>query len=361
MATRIIYTVLDWGLGHATRSIPVIRELMLQGAEIILAGEGASLKILTDTFPHCTAVTLNGLQISYPEQGPDAWWAMSQLPSFRDAIRSEHAQMQKLVKQFNPQAIISDHRYGAYSVGIPSVFLAHQLRLLAGNVTGDAVLFTVHRHLLKPFNYFWVPDYAGDNNLSGELSHHPEVMKRFQPEFIGPQSRLSGVETAAIHERYDVLCICSGPEPSRTRFEKLMISETLKYGKRTLLLQGLPEKNEKSQHQNVTIISHADAETLKHYISDTPAVICRSGYSTLMDLAVIAKTACCIATPGQTEQEYLTEYLSAKSYIVSMSEKEFNLAEAEIRIKNCAFPQTNENRLREHIERFLKIINQSEC
>jgi UDP-N-acetylglucosamine:LPS N-acetylglucosamine transferase len=63
-------------------------------------------------------------------------------------------------------------------------------------------------------------------------------------------------------------------------------------------------------------------------IREAGIIVCRPGYSTLMDLAALGRNAVLVPTPGQTEQEYLAEYLAASGTFCSMSQEQFNLSEA---------------------------------
>jgi hypothetical protein len=62
----ILITPLDWGLGHATRCMPIIDLLQQQGAKILLAGNGYSLNLLKDKYPHLPFFELPAYDIQYP-------------------------------------------------------------------------------------------------------------------------------------------------------------------------------------------------------------------------------------------------------------------------------------------------------
>lgn len=77
--------------------------------------------------------------------------------------------------------------------------------------------------------------------------------------------------------------------------------------------------------EHVTYATHANAIDLAAALSTAQLVICRSGYSTLMDLAMLGKKALLIPTPGQSEQEYLAEHLQAQGIALSRRQAEMDL------------------------------------
>lgn len=299
---KVLYSVLDWGLGHATRSIPVIRALLDAGHTVILAGEGRSFQLLKEEFPQCQFEHLKGFRVKYPQRGMSLW-ALRNLPGMLYALAQEKKQTRELVRIHQPDLLISDHRYGFHDPQVPSYFIAHQLRIRAGWFSG--FLFRIHRMLIRKFDAVWVPDYENAPGLSGELAHHPSVKNAFNLSFIGPLSRLKEVLSVTPDRKYDVLILLSGPEPQRTNLENLCIEQLKNSDKKILLLQGKPESVEISSKGSITIQPGAGAGQLKGWMETTPVIICRPGYSTLMDLDATGRNALFIPTPGQTEQEYL--------------------------------------------------------
>ena len=82
---------LDWGLGHATRCIPVISEFLAQGCEVWLAGEGAQENLLKQEFPGLPFLPLKGYRIKYGRSSSGMLWNMlGQSPKIIKAIREEH-------------------------------------------------------------------------------------------------------------------------------------------------------------------------------------------------------------------------------------------------------------------------------
>lgn len=321
---RVLFTVLDWGLGHATRSIPVIEALLQRGYDVHLAGEGNSLLLLKNRFPNLSTHNLFGIQVSFSNS---SFGIIMMIPQILKSIKKEHEQFLNLCNELNPDLIISDNRYGAWHPTKQSIFIGHQLYLQAPNrfiKWMEPILFHFHSKFLKRFSKVWIPDAADENNLSGILAHHPSIAKSLKCEFIGPLSRFKITDNIPTENNYEVVVLISGPEPQRSIFQEACVKEAVLLNKKTLILLGQPHKNEKIIKGNITLVSHLADEDLLPILQQASFVVCRSGYSTLMDLAALNKSALCIPTPGQTEQEYLARHLSKHSQFTFQTQHEMN-------------------------------------
>ncbi|MFM1745675.1 MAG: hypothetical protein RLZZ630_1612, partial [Bacteroidota bacterium] len=189
--THILFTVLDWGLGHATRSIPLIRALIRNGARVTLAGEGSSLELLQQEFPQLESHTVEGIQVRYPNARLNQFWMFFQAIRINFSIRKEHRAFIALSKKIKPDAIVSDNRYGAWVKDIPSFLICHQLQvLLPSGLSGLQNLFNrLYRPLFSPFREIWVPDLEAPPGLAGILSH-PQVIPE-RTRYIGLLSRFN--------------------------------------------------------------------------------------------------------------------------------------------------------------------------
>ncbi|MFM7014686.1 MAG: glycosyltransferase, partial [Bacteroidota bacterium] len=188
----------------------------------------------------------------------------------------------------------------------------------------EPILFYFHLKFLKRFSKIWIPDAENENNLSGILSHHPSIQKNLICEFIGPLSRFKRSTDTTTTINYEVVVLISGPEPQRSIFQEACVKEAKRIKKKTLILLGLPNKKEMTTNGNITLASHLDHRQLSSTLINAKYIVCRSGYSTLMDLAALNKTALCIPTPGQTEQLYLAEHLSKQHKIVFQEQHSMN-------------------------------------
>jgi uncharacterized protein (TIGR00661 family) len=326
---RVLVAPLNWGLGHATRCIPVILEFLKQGAEVFIASDGRSLELLKKEFPKLIFFELKGYDIKYPENGSMVLQMILQAAKISKAIKAEHDELEKIVQRNNIDVVFSDNRYGCWNDKAHSVFMAHQLNIQSpqGLKWIEPLIFLKNKKYISRFNECWIPDFEGEENLSGKLSHPPKLNSI---KFIGPLSRFSFSEKRNASEAaYDLMVICSGPEPQRTIFEEMLTKEVLKTNLKAVLVKGITETEKQTeQKKNLKIISHADANEMQSLIESAALIISRPGYSSIMDLVTLGKKAIFIPTPGQTEQQYLAEYFLEKNYFYFSPQNKFNLQQA---------------------------------
>lgn len=300
---KVIITPLDWGLGHATRCVPVIRELMDTGHEVSVATSGSALILLKQEFPTLQFFELPSYNPIYSSNGWLVVKLLSQVFKFLDAVKKEHRQIQHLLNEHHFDLIISDHRYGCYSKNTKSIFITHQLNFLFSGFWkwGSALVNRWHHSKMKKFHAIWVPDLA-DSSLSGNLSK--SNLKNVM--FIGSLSRFSQ-PIDVTKKKYDLLVLISGPEPQRTIFESLVKTQLVKTAIRSFIVKGKPDgQGELSTNEKVSEANHLSTPQLQQAIEQSEFILCRSGYSTVMDLAKIKKkNVIFVPTPGQPEQEYL--------------------------------------------------------
>ena len=315
-------TPLNWGLGHATRCVPVIRELLKQKCEVVIAADGYPLKFLRQEFPHLEWVEFEGLKVEYADGKSQVGAMVRQLPRFLKGIWREHKELKKIVEQYEIDVVVSDNRFGLWCKGVHSVYMTHQLmvKMPRGLKWMERPVWLFHRWFIGHYDECWVPDLEGEDNLSGDLSHKYPLLKNTR--FIGPLSRFSttpvrwedvrvDAEALDLKERYDVVAVLSGPEPHRTNLEKQITDNsrlsTFDFQLSTLIVQGLPADDLRlAEHRDgIDYIPHLPTELLQWYMQEAGEIVCRSGYSSIMDLYTIGCKAHLIPTPGQTEQEYL--------------------------------------------------------
>lgn len=301
-----LIAVLDWGLGHASRSIALAQRLRAEGERISWAAAGQALEVLRRACPNDQIHVLPAYDIRY--QGHNMHLNMArQLPKIVATIRREHQVIDGIVRDFKVARLISDSRFGAYSSRCPSIFLTHQLHPIFGvPLAGYA-----YRQWLQRFDEYWVPDQAGPDRLSGKLSD-PSGYQHVK--YIGYLSRLAPYIDATVQLKYDHVCLLSGPEPQRSYLEQELLNRLSNEPGKHLIIRGVPNQVEDVQKGNCSIIGYTDAALTAQYLQAAHKVICRSGYSTLMDLRTLQKTNVeLIPTPGQTEQLYLAERWTAAS------------------------------------------------
>lgn len=333
MPTKILYAVLNWGLGHASRSIPVINLLLAQHIELVIASDGEALLLLQKEFPNLTFETLEAYNVQYSKNAKDFDKTIFfQLPKLGAVIKKEHQQTTDLIQKHQITHIISDNRYGVYSKNIPSVIICHQLTLQHHSKLNQSIMNQVHFKLLNKFQAIWVPDFKGENALAGNISITENKKLKSKTNYIGALSRFEKQKTEKI---YKLAIILSGPEPQRTILEKKLYTQAKQIGKKIAFVRGISSaENQLETNTKIKIFDLLQSKELNQVILESEAIVCRAGYSSVMDLIKLQKKAILIATPGQTEQEYLAEFLSKKDYFVSKTQAEINLHEDIIELTN---------------------------
>ena len=319
----ILVAPLNWGLGHVARCVPLIRTLESLGAEVLLASDGAALHLLRAEFPHLPAFELPSYRIRYDTYNM-VWNIARQLPRIVWAVRAEQAETERLVAAHGLRGIISDNRYGCFSRQANSVMLTHQPHPLVPSFLLDWPAQMVLRRALDKFDAVWVPDAAGEPNLSGQLSHS-EKTAHPNTQFAGILTRLKPYPR---EREYDVAVVLSGPEPQRSILENRLMEQAMSLPQDFIFIQG---KTQSKQHyrvgENIEVVSYLTSKDLNNVLMASRIVVCRSGYSSIMDLAVLGKKAILIPTPGQTEQEYLAQSLAAQGLFLAQHQDKINLEE----------------------------------
>jgi hypothetical protein len=329
---KLLVAPLDWGLGHATRCVPVIRDLINNNCEVWLAGEGTQEKLLREEFPSLSFLPLKGYRIKYAKNG-FMGKILLQAPSILRSIREENKWLKEQVSKFGFEAVVSDNRYGLYHEKIFSVFITHQLCIKSSlGKWSEKILQQWNYKFIDRFHECWVPDEKGENNLAGELSH-PVNMPLIPTKYIGPLSRFVGKDSFGEKKDIDenknhLLFILSGPEPQRTILENKVIDQIVSYPATATIVRGLPgEKNIVPSTNTIHFYNHLSSDELNNEAMKAEFILSRSGYSTVMDIAMLRKKSILVPTPGQTEQEYLADYLMNKQFSFCVKQNNFSLLE----------------------------------
>lgn len=322
---NILICPLNWGLGHASRCIPLIKLLIELKRRVIIASDGASLDLLRREFPDLDSFSLPPYKIKYSENGRLSIEMLIQLPGLIRSARREKKVLEEFIDKYKIDLVISDNRFGLWSKEIPCVYMTHQLtvKFPAWFKSFEPVGKSLHKLVINRFTECWIPDFEGEMNLSGELSHG------FPPPrnacFIGPLSRFSRI--VGVEREWDLLVILSGPEPQRTVFEGVVRSQLKSLSIKTLIVRGIPNSLQAwDRNGEVTSVNFLTAGELNRAVHSSDKIIVRAGYSSIMDLAAIGKNAILVPTPGQTEQEYLADYFLGKHLFYSERQEGFDLS-----------------------------------
>lgn len=305
---KVLIAPLDWGLGHASRCIPLIKYFNKIGCKVVLASSGEQLKMLQKEFPELETLLLKGYGINYSKHkrlfGAKILW---QSPKILQRIRGENKDLIKIISDHKIELIISDNRYGLYSKKIPCIFITHQLRIKAPYKWFENIIQKLNYRFIEKFNECWVPDFEGTKNIAGELSH-PEKSPKIPLKYLGPLSRFHRQNAKEIVYKY--LFVLSGPEPQRSILEQKILRLSEKLHCKILIVRGKPgDPSEPKTGKNFTIYHHLDSEKMQQAFLQSEYIVSRSGYTTVMELLSLQKKSILIPTPGQTEQEYLADHL----------------------------------------------------
>jgi len=319
---RVLVCSLDWGLGHATRCIPVVRELQRRGAEVFLASSGDAGVLLKKEFPRLAYHELPGYQPRYQRHGSLVMALAPQWRKFFHVIRLEREEVEGLVRSLRLDIVISDNRYGCYSDHAESVFLSHQLHVRLPGVwrfMDPVVNRRLHKYI-KHFHVVWVPDQP-----SGSLASH-FLDSRIPFSFVGWLSRFTLENQPG--PPVDVMIILSGPEPQRSIFESTIRNQLPEFEGTVLLVKGNPSGSHAMKNGRLEEVSHLDAATMEQRMRGAGLIVARSGYSTIMDLIALKKKAVFVPTPGQPEQTWLASLLEREGIAFCRDQKNFVLREA---------------------------------
>ena len=354
---RILISPLDWGLGHATRCIPIIRELIRLECDVWLASDGFQKRLLQEEFPSITILELPGYKIRYSKSNTGFRLRMiAQIPKILDIISYENKWLRTKAPVYEFDAIISDNRYGFHYNSTSNVFITHQLRIKSrmGKLI-DGLLNSVNYSYIKKFDQCWVPDEEKETNLAGELSH-PRQLPKPAVHYLGILSRFEPVKIPVIKNH--LLIVLSGPEPQRTILENLIIKEITQINSTAIVVRGLPGAEKIIPSTNtLKFYNHLTAADLNKEMEQAELVISRSGYSTIMEIARLNKRSILIPTPGQGEQEYLAKHLEEKNYACCIDQKKFSLIKAIEKANQFnyqSFPAFDDVKLKMVIGNFVK-------
>ena len=312
---KILVAPLNWGLGHASRCIPLIRQYIASGDEVVLAGDGESIMLLRRTFPELRCIDLPSLELRYTHNTGQRGFYLRAIPALIRFTIADHYYLRQLLNREHFDKVISDNRFGLFSRDVDCTYITHQLYPILPKRLRifQPIARALHACIYRRYKQVWVPDYADcRHNLAGALAHGGNYDQKV--EYIGPLSRFSlcakGVfeNNRIFEESFSTVAVLSGLEPQRTLFEQALIERFRTAEHRILIVRGKVGLPATITHLGtVTMVPHLPDEQLLPILMQADRIIARSGYSTIMDLAVLnlLDKAEFYPTPGQSEQEYL--------------------------------------------------------
>jgi UDP:flavonoid glycosyltransferase YjiC (YdhE family) len=309
----ILVCPLNWGLGHATRDIPIIRRLQLMGYKVIVATESPLKELLKEAVPGLIFEDFPGPVITYSKSNLLIIKLLRQLPFWIKWLKKEQAIIYKLVQKHQPRIILSDNRYGARHPKVRSIIITHQLmiKLPSGLKWAEPLVHRLILNLVNRFDECWIPDFEKGRSLAGDLAHLYPLPTN--AHLIGPLSRFmdTPLPKSSPDPHYECLAVLSGPEPQKSQLKSLLVQKLKQCAFKSLIITGEPnlqQENNVYKTNVVNLLPHLNEEKLAQLIVSTPTFIARSGYTTIMDLYYLNKNALLVPTPGQSEQSYLANY-----------------------------------------------------
>ena len=371
---RILFVPLDWGLGHATRLVPLIEEAVRCGDEVWIGGNGRSGAWLKVRFPDLPFEVAPAWTLHHHKHL--AWDFLGNLFSFGRGLRADRRWANQTAERLGLTHLVSDHRYGlkvdAGKDGVVSVLVLHQaVPALPGlwrwprwMEAASWLLWPWFRRTMRDFDEVWIPDHAEKARaLAPALSHFGGLRNLGLPvRYLGWQSRWSGFGVGLPQTNGEaLLVVLSGPEPARSLWEANLLQQWQDWAKQEDLdgpasfwmVRGLPDSAApltsaapftSARVPTFGYWNSPDDATLATLMAGAGLIISRPGYSSLMDYAVWNQSQdrpalhiCLVPAGGHSEQAYLAHKLDREGQAQRQSESSLNLRDAWARRKQTKF------------------------
>jgi predicted glycosyltransferase len=324
---NILICPLEWGLGHAARMVPLARVLREMNHNIIIGSGEEHISFFRNEMPGTTCIDFRGFKPVYSGIFPQYLTLLLKTPIILYHIVREHIHLKKIIRQYSIDIVISDNRFGLWNRNITSVYVTHMplipfpkpFRFL------EFIGIILHRSFIKKYTFCYIPDLPGEVNVSGRLSHGMKLPLNVR--YIGILSRFENNLSASPESRKSEhnTVVLSGPEPQRNILKQKLVLLLKDKKPDTFILGGKPAlKREINISGNITYYNHLPVSEMAEMMRSSIAVITRSGYTTIMELISLSCSALLIPTPGQTEQEYLAEYLAEKGWFLTVPQRKLN-------------------------------------
>lgn len=384
---KVLVAPLDWGLGHATRCVPVVREFLRAGAEVELAVVKANANFFREVFPELRQRLAPSYNIVYPKHGYNmALWLLKNSVHLNSVMRYEHHFAEEMVERHGYDVLFSDNRFAFYSKNALSIYMTHQRRIAFPRALAafERIGVMWHANIMRKFDEVWVPDLEIYPGYAGSLSHsgatpgekpmrYVGTLSRFSDcnagenagradgnalenslgtapvsidlerevdlmsmsEFMAhstnvewdaaPEKHTSGNHTLGMRAAYKVVAVVSGVEPARTQFEQQLREALQQIPGQHMMILGKPSTEQKTWTEgNIEFHTHLATNDFAEAVKRADFVVSRGGYSTVMDMAELGAKCIFVPTPGQFEQIVLAHDLSKAGYAVEIPADELS-------------------------------------
>ena len=281
---------------------------MSDGHEPVVVADGFPLAFLQQEFPSLRFIEFPSYAVYYAAGKSQVGAMVFNFPNIITGIIREHFWLRDLLQSEHFDQVISDNRFGMWNKRVHSIYITHQLMVKMPHSLKilESLVHLIHKAFINRYDECWIPDREEDGGLSGDLAHQYPLPAN--AKFIGVQSRFLGMENINPNNKFDVVAVISGVEPQRTIFETALIEQYKNKTEKTLIVCGQPQTGENERKVgNISLVAHLPDAEMAAVLLGAKKIICRSGYSSIMDLEALKclHKAELIPTPGQTEQEYL--------------------------------------------------------
>lgn len=353
---RVLFAVHDWGLGHATRCLVLIRGLLAAGHTVTIISYGRALRLLRQELAeHCEFIELRDIPKPLSRRAAAFYVKMSlSMPQVFLTFRRERREVERLCATGRFDRVISDSRFGVCHHDVPSYYLFHSLRqIIPGRPRRlERMVELSQQRLLANGQKILIPDEAV-NGLAGDLCHNVDPSWNGRTEYIGI---LSSVERTEQQPDIDYFISVSGAEPQRTIFENMVLSQVQQLSGRVVVALGRPDADPSAeQNDRIAVYSYLNRVQQQQFMNRARLVITRSGYTTLMELAELGKPALLVPTVGQSEQEYLARHHEERGHLHYVLQHKLDLArDVEVAATYTGLPRVPPTR--ESVARFLSVV-----
>lgn len=352
---NILICPLEWGLGHAARMIPLARMLREMNNNVLIGSGEKHLALFRAELPGLTYINFSGFRPVYSRYFPQYLVLLLETPLLLYHIIHEHLRLKSIIRENAIDIVISDNRFGLWNNNVTTVYVTHMPRIPLPKPLRflERIGVRLHRAVMKRYSFCFIPDLPGELNVSGRLSHGINLPDNAR--FTGILSRFTffkePIPGNPINFQHNTV-ILSGPEPQREMLKQKLTSLLKEQEPPTVMLGGRPDKpNEIVKSGNIIYYNHLASQEMREMLTGSNYIISRSGYTTIMDLISINKHALLIPTPGQTEQEYLANYLTEKGWFSTVSQGEIK--------RGMTMPSKEVQWTKEIIERSLVLLTEA--
>jgi uncharacterized protein (TIGR00661 family) len=294
---KILLSVLNWGMGHVSRSISIVQQLLNQNNKLFIACSENQRVIFNSYFPEINYI--NHCDYPFQFKGNGNFEKDLLLSSYKlyKRLKKEKIEVAEMVFTHTIDLVISDHRYGFITEKCPSIFITHQLNLPIKWYS--KWVDYIHKNLLKKFNHIWILD-TPTSKFAGKLSVNHHFKNAY---YIGIHSRFSLYPKEEI--KTETVVIVSGPEPYAQQFFEEQIKSATSKNEKTIIITPRNYRNPLPYNNNIEIKQSINWKEIDSIILKAKKIISRAGYSTIMDIQIVGCNSELTPTPKQSEQAYL--------------------------------------------------------